>query len=91
MDLWEEYSDCIRYQGDIQVRLWPKGSKIQLKKRMLAYVPTEFHFLEDGAIGDKPSVAIVMERPDGQAVFGEISLEMLEPVLAQCAKMRSNR
>lgn len=38
--------------------------------------PTEIHLKEDGAVGDKPSVAIVMRDIFGEFVMGQLSLEM---------------
>jgi hypothetical protein len=37
--------------------------------------PVEIFLKEDGAIGDKPSFAIVMTGLMGTAVFGQLSLE----------------
>lgn len=45
--------------------------------------PTEIHLKEDGSISYHPSFAIVMEIDDQPAVFGQISLEMLNKGLSQ--------
>lgn len=45
--------------------------------------PVQVHLKEDGAIGDKPSLAIVMIGNDGVSVaFGQISVEMMNKGLA---------
>ena len=45
--------------------------------------PVQIHLKEDGAIDDKPSLAIVMIGNDGHSVaFGQISVEMMNEGLA---------
>lgn len=44
--------------------------------------PTEFHFKENGAIDDGPSIAIVMSAVGiGISIFGEMSITTLQECL----------
>ena len=49
---------------------------IKLMGPVTEMLPTEIHLKEDGAIGDTPSVAIVMDDFSNPVVFGQLSLKM---------------
>ncbi len=61
------------------------GTKpIILEHNAIAARPTEIHYKSDGAVGDKPSFAIVMEpRIPHIKIVGELSLEMLNNALQE--------
>lgn len=49
---------------------------IKLSGPVLELRPTEIHLKEDGAVGDTPSVAIVMSNLSKRFVMGQLSLKM---------------
>lgn len=58
------------------------GKIIIKHKEMIELKPVEIHLKENGSIKDEPSFAFVLTRPDLEtAVFGQISLEMLNESL----------
>lgn len=46
------------------------------------FKPIEIHLKENGSITDEPSIAIVMQRPEGFAVVGQLSIKMWNEGLA---------
>lgn len=46
--------------------------------------PVELHYKSDGAIGDKPSMVIVLDRsPSDPKIYGQFSLETLKEALGE--------
>ncbi len=44
----------------------------------------ELHYKSDGAIGDKPSMVIVLDRsPSDPKIYGQFSLETLKEALGE--------
>lgn len=70
--------------------LWDRGERIDFSHFVnvlnnarypaAEFRPTEVHFKPDGAIGDKPSIAIVLKSPSGATGYMQISAEMLKPI-----------
>ena len=82
--------DEVTSHPDLTIRVWRAGQQVEPDRRVTGRVkPVEFHLKEDGALDNRPSLAIVLVTGQGDAVVGEISLAMLEPVLQMLDRYRA--
>ncbi len=70
------------FDGQNPFKLFNAGTdKMNLPLGSFELRPTELHYKEDGAIGNKPSFCILMEHPDRPPVYGQVSMEMFNKAL----------
>lgn len=69
--------------GDIEFRHWGRAPIFLIGRNQTPTSAYAFHFKEDGAVGDKPSLAFELRDAAGRQFFHEITVQTLADLLAK--------